>query len=181
MDAISQYARNLRSIWESATAEDVQAGRIWYPMARGELYDVAREFRFSLKRTAFAAAALSNNMEWSQNVALLQHVCFSVVANADPHGHYARCLDKAVQILRDGNFKALSGPKVVPFAYALMGDVRAAVIDRWMYRAGGESGWPTERRSRDLAVALRLVAKDIRRSVSETQAIIWTTIQRASN
>lgn len=177
---IDAYTAALSGMYARADAVDMAEGRVWYPLARGDCYDAARLYNYSLKRACFAAAALSNNMEWRQNVALLEHVMFSVRNAVDPHGHYAPCLDKAVRILRSGEFKALSGPKVVPFAYALLGDSRAAVVDRWMYRAAGELSWPTERRSREIAVALRIVAKDVRRSVSECQAIIWTTIRRES-
>lgn len=175
---IDTYAQNLRDVYSRALPADIAEGRIWYPMARGDCYDAARLYRFSLKRACFAAAALSNNMEWQQNVALLEHVMFSVRNGLEPHGHYAPCLRKAVAILGHGDYAALSGPKVVPFAYALFGDTRAAVVDRWMYRAAGQASWPTERRSRDIAVALRMVAKDVRRHVAETQAILWVTIRR---
>lgn len=180
IDRTASYAKALREVYDRATPQDVQNGRIWYPMARGDVYDVAKRYRVSLKRACFAAAALSNNMAWEQNVALLEHCAFSATVGQDPHGHYPMCLERAMRILRAGDFAALSGPKVVPFAHALVGDTRAAVVDRWVYRAAAESGWPTLKRSRDIAVALRMVAKDIRRSVSETQAIIWVTVQRLS-
>lgn len=177
IDKTLDYAKALREVYDRATPLDVQNGRVWYPMARGDVYDVAKRYRVSLKRACFAAAALSNNMTWEQNVALLEHVCFSAKVGQDPHGHYTHCLDKAVRILR-GEFSALTGPKVVPFAHALLGDTRAAVVDRWVYRAAGEAGWPTLCRSRNIAVALRMVAKDVRRAVSELQAIIWVNVQR---
>ena len=175
---ISRYVVALTGVYGMATNDDIEAGRVWYPMARGDCYDAAIRYDFSIKRACFAAAALSNNMEWSHNVALLEHVMFAVRNGTEPHGHYAPCLRKAVAILGHGDYSALSGPKVVPFAHALLGDTRAAVIDRWMYRAAAESGWQTERRARNIAVALRVVAKDVKRSVSETQAIIWTAIRR---
>src|SRR5690242_21253093 len=111
------YVSALRAMFARADATDIAAGRAWYYVARGELWDLSRRYRVSLKRCAYAAAALSNNMEWGQNVALLEHVLFTITrGNGRPRGHYARCLDKASRIIRRGEWRALRGPKVVPFA-----------------------------------------------------------------
>lgn len=178
---IDTYAAGLSSVFRRSSQQDVEEGRAWYPLARGEVYDLAKRYRFSIKRAAFAAAALSNNMEWSQNVALLDHVMFSVRNFTEPRGHYPQCLTKAVGILQHGDFSLLQGPKVVPFAHAILGNPDAAVIDRWMYRAAGELNWPTERRSRDIAVALRMLARGSRFNTATLQAIIWTTIRRETS
>ncbi len=176
------YLTSLRSWWERSDAEDRQAGRTWYPLARGECYDIAKRYGFSLKRACYAAAALSNNMEWSHNVALLEHVAYSVRDGMQPRGHYARCLHKATRILRHGEWGALRGPKVVPFARALYGDTTAAVVDRWVARAAGlVVGRLTDRRSADIAVALRVLAREVRQSVAVTQAIIWVAVRRAAD
>jgi len=175
------YVSNLRNVYQRATRLDIAEGRLWYPTARGELYDLAKQYGYPLKRVAFAAAALSNNMEWGQNVALAEHVCWAVRNAVPARGHYPACLSKAVRILRDGEYAALSGPKVEPFARALLGDMRAAVVDRWMYRAAGESGWVTEFRTRNIAVALRALARECGRPVAVIQAIIWVTIRREAD
>src|SRR5579864_7259738 len=175
------YLANLRAVWDRADADDKRHGRMWYYVARGELWDLSRRYRVSLKRVCYAAAALSNNMAWPDNVALTEHVLFALTRGMQPRGHYARCLWKARAIIRRGHFGALRGPKVVPFAAALYGDTSAAVVDRWVARAAGIVGRLTDKRSADIAAALRALARDVRRPVSETQAIIWVTIRRADD
>ena len=106
----ADYVANLRAVYQRATREDKRAGRQWYPRARGELFLLAKEYRYSLRRMAYAAAALSNNMEWRANVELLVHVAAAVRYGQQPRGHYAPCLRKAVAILRAGDWRALRGP-----------------------------------------------------------------------
>ena len=175
------YVSNLRAVYQRATPLDIAEGRLWYPAARGEVHDLAKQYSYPLKRVAFAAAALSNNMEWGQNVALAEHVCWAVRNGVPARGHYPACLDKAVRILRDGDYAALSGPKVEPFARALLGDMRAAVVDRWMYRAAAETGWVTEFRTHNIAAALRTLAREYHKPVAVLQAIIWVTIRREAD
>ncbi len=180
----AEYATALRAVYDRATAEDVRNGRMWYYTARGELWDLSKRYRVSLKRTAYAAAALSNNMEWGANVALLEHVLHVLTRGIGrPRGHYAPCLRKATAIIRRGEFGALRGPKVVPFAAALYGDMSAAVIDRHMWRAASGDKFTnlTDKRSADCAAALRRVARDVRKPVAEVQAVIWVVQRRGDD
>ena len=133
-----------------------------------------------IKRLAYATAALSNNMTWESNIALAEQVAFDVSRGIPANGHWAMCLDKATRILRNGDFAALSGPKVEPFARALLGDQNAAVIDRWMWRAAFGENPPslTFKRHREVAVALRRLAKIVHRPVVDVQAITWLVVQR---
>lgn len=169
------YVTSLRAVFSRATIRQVYEGRLWYPTARGVLFDLSKRYRFSLKRAAFAAAALSNNIEWDANVALLEHVMWAVRNGVPARGHFPMCLNKAGAILARGDFAALSGPKVEPFARALLGDANAAVIDRWMWRAadGIDGLRVTEKRARDVALALRQVARDVHRPTADVQAIVW--------
>lgn len=175
MSVIIDYLPALRAAYSRASALQIAEGRLWYPMARGQLFDLAQRYGVSVKRAAFAAAALSNNIEWDQNVALLEHVIWSVKTSTEPRGHFPACLKKAVAILKHGQFDALSGPKVEPFARALLGDTNAAVVDRWIWRAAGgiDGKQVTTRRARDVGVALRLLGREVHRPASDVQAIIW--------
>ncbi len=178
MTAPLDYRAALGEVYGRATRTDRAAGRMWYPIARGQLWDLAKEDRVSLKRTAYAAAALSNNMEWGANVELLRHVLHATTHGQAPHGHYAPCLAKASAILLRGEWDALRGPKVRPFAQALYGDRNAAVIDRHMARAAGLYLGLTARRHVEIGAALRQLARDVRRPVADVQATIWIVQRR---
>lgn len=177
----AEYLTNLRTVYQRATREDKRAGRAWYPSARGELFALAKRYRYSLKRAAYAAAALSNNMEWRANLELLEHVAAAVRYGQQPRGHYVPCLRKAVAILRRGDWRALRGPKVRPFAAALYGDTTAAVVDRHMARAAGLVGYLTDKRHRDIAAALRMLAREMRERVADVQAIVWLVQRRGDD
>jgi len=165
------YLDALREHYRQADPEDRRHGAAWYFAARGELFDVAQRYRYPLKRVAYAAAAL------------LEHVAAMCRAGRgrDARGHYGHCLRKAVAILERGEYRALSGPKVVPFARALYGEHDAAVVDRWVWRAAGGVGYLTARRTRDVQAALRRLAREVRRPVAIVQAIVWVVVRRAAD
>src|SRR5262245_51405453 len=173
------YLGNLRAVYLTASDSQKAAGKLWYPTARGQLYDLAKRYRQSLKRTAYVAATLSNNREWGTNMALAERVIRDHIAGAKLSGHYGHLLDKSLRILTRGDFKQCKGPKVAPFARALYGDTSAAVIDRWMLRAADPDGsnWPNPSRIRRVAGALKALARELRQSVTTVQATIWLAIR----
>lgn len=171
--SVPAYLANLRDAWDRS---DHVTGAAWYDEARGAMYDLAHRYHRSLKRVAYATAVLSNNTAWPENLALVEHVLWAVGNGLTPRGHYRALIDKAVRIVRDGEFKALRGPKVVPFARALMGDTSAVVVDRWVLRAAGAypSGWNAYLADmRRVEVALRMLAREVHGKPARVQAIIW--------
>lgn len=171
----SQQESRLLAAWRSASRETRRAGRAWYPAARQAAGDIARRRGISFKRSVYLIAVLSNNKDWDVNLDLADDVVTQWKHGDELRGHYRPLLAKAERILA-GDFAALQGSKVVPFARAIYGDDSAAVVDRWMFRIVGEL--PRGGNSRDASVrrvstALRNVARRVRRSVVEVQATIW--------
>lgn len=180
-DRTTFYAAALLAVYRRASRADRRAGRHWYGAARADLYTVARRYGVSVKRAAYAAAALSNNLAWEPNIELTAHVAYCAREGLQPRGHYGACLRKALAILAHGKYDALSGPKVIPFARALNGDTRAAVVDRWVWRAACPSADVrklTPKRQRECGAALVRAARRVRVSVAVFQAIVWVTIRR---
>lgn len=179
---IDTYLDNLRRVYERATPEERIDGAVWYLKAREQLARIAGVYHLTQEIVAYAAAALSNNMEWEANVALTDSVAWAVSRGVEPRGHFPLCLEKATRILQ-GDLTALKGPKVEPFARALFGDMRAAVVDRWMWRAAMPEGSAhlTHKRIRDVSSALRLLSYETRLPVVVVQATIWLTIRRENN
>lgn len=173
---MGKQASRLLEAWRAADRETRRAGRAWYGAARQAAYFLARRRGISFKRAVYLIAVLSNNKDWDVNLDLADDVAAQWRKGDELRGHYRPLLDKAARIL-GGDFAALRGTKVVPFAHAILGDDDAAVIDRWMIRAAGERQ-PTGQNSREAAVrrvseALRGVARHVRRPVAEVQATIW--------
>lgn len=180
---IEDYEKNLRAIYSFATFKDEIEGDEWYTNAKEECRKISRESGFSLKRVVWAMAVLSNNKSWEENVSLTRSVCFQLSKGMKATGHFQTLIDKATDILVNGNFNALSGPKVIPFAQAIyQPQSNAAVIDRWMWRAANEghdySPWLSPARLNRVAIALRRVARKANLPATTAQAIIWTTIRR---
>ena len=140
---ITAYASNLRRVFDRASFLDQIEGNEWYGKAKAECRKISRETDYPLKRVVFAVAVLSNNKSWEQNVVLARNVAFSLRHGIKLTGHFSDLLDKAKRILEDGDFSALSGPKVVPFAMAMwQPSSNASVIDRWMWRAANDGRSP---------------------------------------
>ena len=175
---IAGYAERLESVYKSSSAKERHEGKLWYEQANAECRKIAKEHGFAVKRVCYATAAVSNNKQWEANVNLIDNIAYAVKNGLEPYGHFATLLDKAVRILRDGDFKALSGPKVIPFARAIYRPhSSAAVIDRWMARAAGLDTRLTPAKLRFIQTALRRVARKVRRPVSDVQAIVWIAIR----
>lgn len=184
---IDAYATSLLHVYERATFKDEVAGSEWYDMAKSECRKISRETGFSHKRVVWAMAALSNNKSWESNVDICRNVCFALRHHMEPKGHFKHLIDKAKRILVDGDFSALSGPKVIPFAQAIwQPSSDACVIDRWMWRAAHDEVasiplYLSPARLRRTAIALRRVSNHVKLPCTIVQATIWTVIRRESS
>lgn len=178
-ERVAEYATRFVDVYRQASRKTRKAGREWYPVAHSQCLAIAKELGYDTKRVCFAAAALSNNIDWEQNVALTYNVALCVKNGVPATGHFGYLLEKATRILRDGDFGALSGPKVVPFAWAIWRKrSNAAVVDRWIWRiCDPDTRWLTAKRLRLAQIALRRTARQLRVPVSDLQAIVWLAVR----
>lgn len=181
---IEYYARNLLAIYCRSIDGDRESGKQWYVNAKEECRKISRETGYSLKRVVWAMAVLSNNKQWETNVDLTRAVCFQLRHSKRVTGHFNHLLEKAELILVEGDFGALSGPKVIPFAMAIYQPTcDAAVVDRWVWRAAHREDdtvpiYLTPARLNRVAIALRRVARHLQLPVTIVQATIWVAVRR---
>lgn len=89
---------NLRAWRETATADDITAGRDWYPLARRVARDMSRHHGVSLDVAAGVIAVLSPRCAWSENLAAADvHPLDALTLDADdprrdgdPEGRYVQ-------------------------------------------------------------------------------------------
>lgn len=97
---------NIRAWRESASADDIAAGRDWYPLARRVARDMSRHYGVSLDVAAGVIAALSPRCGWSENLAAADTV-LRAYANGEPMptalpGVYGENVRKAWRIAQYG-------------------------------------------------------------------------------
>lgn len=97
---------NLRAWRETATADDITAGRDWYPLARRVARDMSRHHGVSLDVAAGVIAVLSPRCAWSENLAAADAV-LRAHANGEPMptalpGVYGENVRKAWRIVEHG-------------------------------------------------------------------------------
>lgn len=91
---------NILTVWAQATAQEREAGAIWYQTARDECVLLAAKYQLALRVVIEAVAALSPQLRWSKNIAAAESVIrrhlYSEV-NSIPA--YKKSVDKALAIL----------------------------------------------------------------------------------
>lgn len=118
--------------FESASPEQVKAGRTWYPKARVRAKRMARKHGYTPTVTAGVIAVLSPNCRWERNIKDAETVLDAVNRGIRPSRTvvtaYNRNKAKAFKVAR-GRVELISGPKVTAFWHALSGDDDSIVID----------------------------------------------------
>lgn len=150
----------------------LKAGREFFPLENKMLRGIAEEFNKPLENTIWAYAALSPQQTWAQNIRTLRRL----MANSgfiNP-GHLPRESHRAWAALL-GDFEAVRGPKVRPFARAILGDPKAVAIDRWVLRGlgHGNSDSCSNKQYQEYELDIRTVADIIKEEPRALQAIIW--------
>jgi hypothetical protein len=159
--------------YDSASPEQRERGRAWYPAAQRILRREARTHGTTLHRAAavFAItspdASLVTNLDWTR-AALASRGTAKV-------GRYPGRMVPAVRAALTGRRPSehVSGPKVSAFYRATLGDTGAVVLDRWALReAGYASDSPRNRAAAEQAY--REAAALRGETPRDMQAIVWT-------
>lgn len=173
-----EYVSNIISVWNRATAPQMDVGRTWYPMAH-RLADMLSEG--NVRAGAGVIAALSANKAWEENQTLAARAFDTGTAS----GHVGNACGKAQAIMEGADpvdvlpmasktgmfFRCINDPS----------DPDAVVIDRHAHDiAVGEvygnkdRGLSTPSRYATLAHAYREAARRLGELPQVVQAVTWT-------
>ncbi len=135
----TDICRNLRKLYRSASAADVQAGSEWYPLAHRQMVEWAGIYSIPIATAACVTAAISPQVRWPRNLEIAADVLADRSLSAGTMC-YQTNLAKARAILADratsidGYFK--SAPKVASFSRNLAGDDSYVTVDTHALQAG---------------------------------------------
>ncbi len=143
--------------------------RRWYPDAGRECDVLAADHGISHAVACGIVAAWSPRMPWKRNV---------IVARLFLEGETKLGLgssERNAKAVQSFGIDALQGQKTNAFAWNLAGDYDAVTIDVWMMRAAGEDDQDSPRtvQYREMAAAVRRLARRYGMPPAEMQALIW--------
>lgn len=167
----------------STGLDDREAGLRWYTDAHTFAEGLAIVGGFDIDRVCGVIAVTSPTVGWED-----QKQRIPLILGAYNEGRHAyrialglrRNIEKAFDILKDGNFDAISGKKVTSFFLNLLGNQDAVTVDRWAFRvATGLSVTQVPNCHYDTIVAAyRSAAKRLGLPPRELQAITWVWARR---
>jgi len=165
--AINTYA----SILQSATPEQREQARAWYPAARLQAVGLSIATGWTLEKSAAVIAAYSPRVSWAHNVRLAWNHAL---------GREVRCLGaskrRAANAARLGFDGLGKGLKVNAFARNIAGISDSVTIDTWMLRPFGLKA-ANKSNYRTLANAVRELACREGMVPSEMQALLWIVVR----
>ena len=168
---MSQARDNLITLYEDAEEPLLVAAREFYPLELDMVSGIAQEFHRPLENTVWAYAALSPQQTWTQNIRALKRL-MSDHRFVNP-GHLARESHRAWAALH-GEFDVVQGMKVRSFAKAILGDLRAVAIDRWVLRGvGHRNDSCSNRQYKQYEMEIRAVADIKGEEPRALQAVVW--------
>jgi hypothetical protein len=187
--------RELESVFDQATPQDVIAGMRWYDEAHRFARHLASKYGVSLDVAAGVIAALSPRSKWERNIQDAENVIAAYVRGKDPMevpcGTFNHNKERAVEILSAGTRHGiLSGEKVCAFADNIENPrTDTVVVDSHAYNAWlgeraiiGEHGIRiTPKRYRETAEGYRQLANQVGIAPNQAQAIVWLAWKRMYN
>lgn len=173
-DDMDAYVANIVTVWNSATPDQLAAGRAWYSVAQ----DVASVVgNGDVRLGAGLIAALSPMQRWSVNVSQA-----AALAAGAPVGALGANLAKARRILAGEDFATVlpAGSKTWNFAHNIAGETDHVTLDRWAIRVAvscSSKDSLTPKQYDVLADAYRKAAAEIGEPASTVQAVTWCVIR----
>lgn len=158
--------QRLVEIFRSATRSQRRRGKAWYATAEQAAERLAGEYGVSKTRVACIIGITSPRCQLRVNLARTERAL-----RGEPVKGFGY-MDRHVQ----APIARIHGPKVVPFAKAILGkDV--LVLDTWALAALGLPPKPTAVEWRAAEQAYRAAAKRCRQSLRDFQAIVWIAVR----
>jgi hypothetical protein len=166
---MSPTTGRLVAVYNSATPEQRERGRRWYPTMRRHVRKLARQHGANERQAAAVLAITSPRCQLSQNLARAARALAG-----EPVRGFAYMDDKCAAALADADPLAYcGGPKVGPFAAAILGDPDALVLDTWAFAAAGVGDRPRVAERQAVDVAYREAAATVGEPVRDFQAVVW--------
>lgn len=172
-DSMSDYVARIIATWDSATADQMSAGRAWYGVA-GDIAAMIGNGDRALG--AGVIAALSPMTSWSLNVRNASALCAG-----QPVGTLKANLAKAQRMAAGEHYSAVlpAHSKTWNFAHNIDGHTDNVTIDRWAIRiaVGYDKTTVTPKQYDVLAGAYRKAAAEIGEAASTVQAVTWCAMR----
>jgi hypothetical protein len=156
----------LVQIFRSTSPAQRRRGKAWYALAEQAVERMASEYGVSQVRVACIMAITSPRCQLVQNLARTERALRGESVKGFPY------MDEAVL----SPIASINGPKVVPFAKAILGK-DALVLDTWALAALGLPDKPTREEFRQAHAAYVAAAKRCKQSLRDFQAIIWIAMR----
>jgi hypothetical protein len=170
----------LLRIYEAASEDVVEVGRLWYPGAENVIADLSREFSLGRPRVAAIVAVLSPRQRWRNNIEGARHVLEGEPWRAPG---YDVNRDKAVALANAAPLEAIiGGEKVTSFWANLIGSRTAVTVDVWAQRAAlgyYHRHQPKRGRYERLVAIYRASAEAAGETPREFQSIVWNAVRPA--
>lgn len=168
---MSSDAATLVARYEDATESQRERGRDWYPRMRRVCRRLAALSGRTVEQAAAVMAITSPRCQLSQNIARAERALAG-----QPVRGFAYMDRQCAAALEPGAdpLAVVHGPKVEPFARAILGDTEALVLDTWALRAldiPGDKLTAADRRRAD--AAYREAAELVGENVRDFQAVVW--------
>lgn len=179
--------RNIETIYNKCTSDDINNGRTWYGNAKSFSIYVAKKYNVTEMQSAGIIAALSPQKSWDQNMKITEHF---IESNGKASVHTGVQLSKASYILHnplipEEVYDTLGGLKTKNFFYNIYnpeGD-EAVTIDRHhlnvCYAENKESC--TDKQYEFLKENTIIFANKINMIPSMLQASLWVCWKRIKN
>jgi hypothetical protein len=158
--------QELIRIFRSTSKSQRRRGKAWYSLAEAACERMSREYGVSKVRVACIMGITSPRTQLVNNLRRTENVL-----QGKPVGGFSY-MDEQVR----APIARINGPKVVPFAKAIMGkDV--LVLDTWALHAVGLPDRPSAAQRAEAVAAYTSAAKRCRQSLRDFQAIIWIAVR----
>lgn len=176
-------ASRIRESYRRATEEQRLSGTLWYDRVRLMAEQLASRYNRPLFQVVGVIAALSPRNKFARNMqdaeSILRDGERAVVAT------FGSNKTKALRILAAQNhdevYQLLNGNKVRSFYMnILLFNDMDVTIDVWMLRLMGIDGTLTDRRYEDVAHTVRHVARELGVQPKHLQAITWVELRGAA-
>jgi hypothetical protein len=125
---------NIMAAYARADEATLRAGRRWYPMAEAIVDGIAVGTGTNVLKVAHCLSALSPRNPWLWNIADTYSYAVAAKIGADMPSATTFVVNrkKAWAVLHGADL--VTGPKVLNFVNAILGDSEAVVVDTWAAR-----------------------------------------------
>ena len=192
----SKNVRNIKAIYELASAAEIADGMAWYGVAKSIAIVLADQYGIPAAQAVGVLAALSPRNKWTRNVADAEALISAYVAAGSEQARLTKVCtfgankERAIRVLEYGltaftnALDILSGPKLREFASCIAGLDEVCVDGHaWCIWQGSRvtlAEVPSigVRLRREIKADYAQAAADLGLKASELQAITWVTWRR---